>query len=89
MNYADDGFGNLVSIEDPYAGQPKTVKLFARLDGELATFESDASDHESAIYAARQALGHRWDSRKGRYREGPVLALIEGGLPSPRQEVTA
>lgn len=75
---ADNGFGDLVPIDDPYPREPNIIKLFTRVDGQLVSFHSDAETHEHGIFAVRQALHHQWDRKHGRYLEGPVLALIEG-----------
>lgn len=77
MIYSDDGFGNLVSIDNPYQYVPKMIKLFTKIEGQLATFESDAKNHDDAIFAVRKGLGHKWNGRLGRYNEGAVLSLVE------------
>lgn len=71
--YADDGFGNLRDIKNPY---DKTTSVCTRIDGKLATFECGTGDHEQAIRVVRESLGDVALSRQGRWKNGPVLALI-------------
>lgn len=65
---ADDGYGNLVSIRSPYG---TLIKVYARVDGQLTTYEVDTADHVEAIREVR------WEIRPSGY--SPVLAVIDGG----------
>jgi hypothetical protein len=76
---ADDGFGNLVRVSNPY-GQLTTV--FARIDGRVCQFEAGTPDYVAAIDATRKQLVKNYGDhmlRKGKWKCGPVLALINGG----------
>lgn len=74
FTHADDGYGNLVSIANPF-GFKTTV--YTRCDGKLARFECGTSDHEAAILAVRKDLGDVCLSKSGRWKSGvPVLAIV-------------
>jgi hypothetical protein len=76
---ADDGFGNLVSVHNPYG---VTTPVFARVNGKLARFDAGTPDFMVAIGAVRNELVAIYgDMRLGRdrWKNGPVLALIRGG----------
>lgn len=75
MQYADNGFGELVNTENPYG---KTTTVYTKDGGQLAEFTADTPDHQAAISVVRQALGHTALGR-GRWNAPPVLALIKGG----------
>ncbi len=73
---ADDGFGNLVSVHNPYG---TTFTVFARVNGQLARFDAGTPDFLTAIGAVRNELVDKYgDVRLGRdrWKSGPVLALI-------------
>jgi hypothetical protein len=74
---ADDGFGNLVSVHNPYG---VTTPVFARVNGKLARFDAGTPDFLIAIGAVRNELvDNHGDMRLGRdrWKNGPVLALIQ------------
>lgn len=77
MQYADNGFGELVNIANPYG---KTTTVYSREGGKLAEFTVDSGNHETSISEVRKALGHTALGR-GRWNGPPVLALIKGGKP--------
>lgn len=76
MTHADDGFGNLVSMANPY-GVKTTV--YTRIDGKLASFEAGTPDYDQAVLAVlavRKDLGDVRLSKSGRWKNGPVLAIV-------------
>jgi hypothetical protein len=76
---ADDSFGNLVNIHNPYG--TKTA-VFARINGKLARFDAGTPDYMTAIGAVRNTLVDEYgDVRlsKTRWKNGPVLVLIQSG----------
>lgn len=73
--YADNGFGELVSIANPYG---KTTTVFLRGDDGLMRFDAGTESHEQAINLVREHFSHARINRQGRWSGGPVLALIEG-----------
>lgn len=66
MKLADDGFGNLVSIKNPYG---YTTRVYARVNGEVAEFHVGTADHCEAISEVRREMKI--------YGRSAVLALIE------------
>lgn len=68
MNLADDGYGNLVSIKNPFGA---TTNVYARVGGTLATFHVGTADHREAITEVRRELRL--------YGRAAVLAVINGG----------
>lgn len=75
FTHADDGFGNLVSIANPYG---VTTTVYTRIAGKLASFEAGTPDYEAACLAVRKDLGDVKLSRSGRWKNGPVLAIVRG-----------
>jgi len=75
MNLADDCFGNLVDVTNPFG---LTTRVYTRIDGRLASFVAGTGDHEQAIRVVRDSLGDVRLSRTGRWKNGPVLAVISG-----------
>jgi hypothetical protein len=75
MKLADNGFGELVSVANPYG---VTTTVYAKDGGKLAQFTADTPDHALAISMVRKALGHMALGR-GKWDAPPVLALIRGG----------
>lgn len=76
MTYADNGFGELVSTSNPYGF---TTAVYMRDNGKLAKYEIGTADHAIAIQAVRDSNNDHRLSRFGRWRNGPVLAVIQGG----------
>ena len=74
--YADDGYGNLVPVANPYG---KTTTVYQRINGKLAGFVCGTGDHALAISALRASNGDIRLSKFGRWSGGPVLAVIDGG----------
>jgi hypothetical protein len=74
--HADDSFGNLVPVANPY-GFSTTV--YMRINGKLAQFIAGTRDHVSAIDAVRKSNNDYRLSRSGKWRDGPCLAVINGG----------
>ena len=50
--------------------------VYTRINGKLAAFQADTADHRLAIRAVRESLGDVPLSVQGRWKNGPVLALI-------------
>lgn len=73
--HADDGFGNLVPVANPYG---KTTRVYQRIGGKLAMFEAGTADHVAAIDAVRRGNNDIRLSRSGRWSGGPALAVIDG-----------
>lgn len=74
MTRADDGFGNLVPINNPYGA---FTKVYMRFDGKLAMYEVGTADHAAAIDMVRKTNNdHCLSSRRGRWRDGPCLAVV-------------
>jgi hypothetical protein len=75
---ADDGFGSLVSVHNPYG---ETTAVFARVNGKLARFDAGTPNYLTAIGAVINELCEKHgDIRLSASRMkngGPVLALIE------------
>jgi hypothetical protein len=75
--YADNGFGELVEIANPYG---HTTRVYVRHEGALAMFVVEAKDHVVASTTVCEHLGYETVMRFGRYRRpSPVLAVIDGG----------
>lgn len=74
--YADNGFGDLVPTHNPYE---KLTRVYTKIEGKMAQFDVGTGDHQVAIGEVRRTLGDVRLSRNGRWRNGPVLAVIEGG----------
>lgn len=74
MQYADDGFGNMIPVNPAPEPRPEIEActwVFARMgDGRLARWRVGTADHHLAINALRGELDARIK---------PVLAMIEGG----------
>lgn len=72
MNYADDGFGNMVDVLNPFGF---TTRVYMRIDGKLASFDAGTRDHAQAIAVVRKSLG---DVRLSadRWTNGPVFAIV-------------
>lgn len=77
MTLADNGFGDLVNVTNPYG---ITTTVYAKENGQIAQFTVDTPDHVLAIAMVRKALWHMALGR-GRWDAQPVLALIKGGKP--------
>lgn len=73
MKYADNGFGELVPVNSPFG---ITTRVYMRLGGKLAQFEASTPSHVDAIDAVRRANNDHRLNRYGRWRDGPVLAVI-------------
>lgn len=71
--HADDSFGNLVSVANPYGF---TTTVYTRVNGKLAKFFVGSGDHQEAITEVRMSLGDVRRSRTGRWKNGPVLAVV-------------
>ena len=50
--------------------------VYTRINGKLAVFHAETTNHGAAIGAVRKELGDVALSRQGRWKNGPVLALI-------------
>lgn len=70
---ADDGFGNLVPVANPYG---HTTNVYMRINGKLAQFVAGTKDHAAAIDAVRKSNNDHRLSRTGRWRDGPCLAVV-------------
>lgn len=69
MQYADDGFGNMIPV-NPAPEPIGATWVFAKLNGRLARWQVKTDDHHLAINTLREQLDPRIK---------PVLAMIEGG----------
>jgi len=50
--------------------------VYTRINGKLAVFQAGTHDHALAIRRVRKELGDVALSMQGRWKNGPVLALI-------------
>ena len=76
--FADDGFGNLVRVDNPYG---EYMQIFVKLNGKLARFDVGTTDHVIAIDAVRKDMVASYGDMhlsRARWKNGPVLALLIG-----------
>ena len=66
MKYADDGYGNLVSIDNPYG---RTTKVYAKVGNELRAYEVSTPDFLHAINTVREEIGN--------CHKGAVMAVLD------------
>lgn len=72
MTYADNGFGDLVEVRNPFGF---TTTVYTRINGVLASFEAGTQDHAQAIAVVRKSL-HDVRLSADRWKNGPVLAVV-------------
>lgn len=73
MTYADDGFGNMVDVENPHGVE---TRVYTKIGGKIASFDVGTPDYVQAIRVVRQSLGDVALSRTGRWKNGPVFAVV-------------
>lgn len=75
MRYADDGFGNMVNVANPFG---HFTRVYMRLDGKLAVFDVGTQDRATAALEVHRTVG---DVRLSgtRWKLGPALSVVGAG----------